>query len=92
MYNMTKLKELELQLKAVANARRLHILKYIKEKKGATVGEIAKELHISHFPTSQHLRILKAAGIVKYSKKWKYVFYRLALPQKEPIKKVISLL
>ncbi|MDP7247619.1 MAG: metalloregulator ArsR/SmtB family transcription factor [Candidatus Peribacteraceae bacterium] len=89
---MTDYQNLEQRLKAVASARRLKILAFIKKRKSVAVYEIAREFRISKHAASQHLRILRSAGIVKYNKRWKYVFYRLSLPQKEPIQKVISML
>jgi len=89
---MNDYQNLELRLKAVANARRLKIIAFIKKKKNVAVYEIAREFRISKHTASQHLRILRSAGIVKYNKKWKYVFYRLSLPQKDPIQRVISVL
>ena len=88
----TTIRKLEQQLKAVANARRLGILAYLKKKEDATVGNTANAVRSSIQTASQHLRILKAAGIVEYKRRAKYVTYRLSLKQEEPIKKIIALL
>ncbi len=85
-------RKLEKQLKAVSNARRLYILAFLKKQKGATVGEIAEAARLSGEGASQHLRILKMAGIVEHRKRGLYVNYRLSLKQEEPVKKVLSLL
>jgi len=84
--------DLERQLKAVGNHRRLKIIAFIKKKKSATVGEISDAVNIRSQTASQHLRILRDAGIVVYTKRGLIVTYRLSLPQKQTIKQVISLL
>ena len=70
--------ELEKQMKALANRRRLAILKYLKEKKQASVGDIAAEIRLSFKSTSRHLSVLYAAGIVEKEQKSLLVFYALA--------------
>ncbi|MBU2259465.1 metalloregulator ArsR/SmtB family transcription factor [Patescibacteria group bacterium] len=83
---------LERQMKAVSNAKRLQILSYIKKQRAAMVSDIAHAIHLSIFATSHHLRILKAAEVVEYKKRGRFVYYRLSLEQVEPIKKLLSLL
>lgn len=88
----TNFRKLEIQLKAVSNARRLYILAFLKKTKGATVSEIsdAARLHITS--TSQHLRILKSANIIEHKKRGQFVTYRISLKQEEPIRKILSML
>ncbi len=50
-------RELEKQLKALANRRRLAILKYLKSKREASVGDIAEEINLSFKSTSKHLAV-----------------------------------
>ena len=57
--------ELEKILKALANKRRLLILKILKRKKKISVGNMAKEIKLSFKSTSKHLAILYSAGIVE---------------------------
>jgi len=89
---MSNFIKLEKQLKAVGNQRRLRILSFLKRNRSATVEEICKTVGIKSQSASQHLRILRNADIVTYSKRGLFVTYRLYLPQKQPIKQVISLL
>ncbi len=84
------IRETEIQLKAVANARRLVILRTLKESKTLTVGEIAKSVKLGIAPTSQHLRILKAAKIVEYKRRGKFITYRLALKQSGIIQHILA--
>ena len=89
---MTDLNKLERQLKAVGNKRRLRILTYLKKHGSAIVTHIAKDAGIQFPATSQHLRILRNAGIVVTNKRSLNVSYRLALKQEEPVKQVLSML
>ncbi|MEK9182297.1 MAG: metalloregulator ArsR/SmtB family transcription factor [Patescibacteria group bacterium] len=59
-----KEKELEKILKALANKRRISILKYLKSESSASVGDIADEIKLSFRATSKHLMILSRADIV----------------------------
>ena len=65
-------------LKALANRRRLEILKYIKVRKEANVGEIAKHIKLSFKSTSRHLAILLGADILEKDQRNVLVFYCLA--------------
>jgi len=58
-------KELEKVLKAIANSRRVAILKYLKHTGKASVGEIAEKIKLSFKATSKHLIILFNVGIVE---------------------------
>ena len=89
---MTTIRVLEAQLRAVANARRLGILAYVKKNQSVTVGEIADAVRLKRPSASQHLRILKSAGILQYKKRGLFIMYRLSLKQEEPIKKILSML
>lgn len=59
------MKAFEKILKALANYRRLQILKFIKEKKRATVGTISTHIKLSFKSTSRHLSVLYGAGILE---------------------------
>lgn len=72
------MKEQEKILKALANARRLQIVKYIKEKKQATVGMVAGHIKLSFKSTSKHLVILYNAGIFDKGQKSVLVYYFLS--------------
>ncbi|MBU0457914.1 metalloregulator ArsR/SmtB family transcription factor [Patescibacteria group bacterium] len=87
---MNDVQKLERQLKAMANERRLLIIKELKKKSNMSVSELADALGTSIFPMSQHLRILRAAEIVIYKRRGRHVTYRLLLPQQQPIKQIIA--
>jgi len=87
-----EVKTLERQCKALANERRLLILKELKRRHTASVGALAKVIHISLKATSKHLAILKAADILESRKRGLTVFYRLSLDQHAPVSQVLALL
>lgn len=77
-------------LKSLANRRRLEIVKYLKVKKEANVGDIAERIKLSFKSTSRHLAILLSADILEKEQRNVSVFYSLA-PRLVPMaKSVIS--
>lgn len=66
-------------LKAMANSRRLEIIHLLREQE-LSVTDIHTMLDLPQANVSQHLMVLKEAGVVKTHKKGKQVFYRLAHP------------
>ena len=86
------MRRLEKTLKALANRRRLAILKYLKENKEAPVAEIAHEINLSFKATSKHLGILSAIDIIEKEQRSLQMFYRLSSNQDPAVKYIISLL
>ena len=86
------MKSLEKQLKAIANRRRLAILKYLKQNKEASVTEIALHIKLSFRSTSRHLAVLSAADILDRNQRSTQMFYRLSLSQESIIRHALSLL
>jgi len=86
------MKELERILKALANKRRLAIVKYLKKAGRAPVADIAEEIDLSFKSTSKHLGILSAADILEKEQISLQMFYRLSSIQKPAAKHIISLL
>ena len=84
------MKELEKQMKALANARRLAILKHLKAKRSASVGEIAEAIKLSFKATSKHLVILYAAGIVSKEQEMLTVNYSISPDLHKTTKQVVS--
>ena len=85
-------KELESNLKALANRRRLAIVRFIKKKKEASVGDIAEEIKLSLKSTSRHLAVLFSAGLLEREQRSLQVFYKVAIDIAEPIRRIISIL
>ena len=86
------MKELEKVLKALANKRRLAILKYLQKTGEASVTEIAKEIKLSFKSTSRHLGILTAADILGKEQRSLSVFYKIHSNLPQPVRQVLSLL
>ena len=86
------MKDLEKLLKALANRRRLTILKYLKNNNRASVGDIAGAIHISFQATSKHLARLSALDIIDREQKSSQMFYFLNKDQKSAVQRILSLL
>ena len=85
-------RELEKQLKALANRRRLAILKYLKNNKEVAVGEIAHKINLSFKSTSKHLALLAALDIVEREQRSLQMFYSLTGNYSPAVRSIISLL
>jgi ArsR family transcriptional regulator len=66
--------------KAFANPVRLRILDLIAQRPYAAA-ELQKELSISKANLSQHMTVLKAAGVVSTHREGKQVYCSLAIPE-----------
>jgi DNA-binding transcriptional ArsR family regulator len=86
------MKELEKPLKALANRRRLAIVKYLKQNHQASVGELAGAIKLSFKSTSKHLAVLSAADIVDKEQKSLTVFYRISSAPPSVAKRILDIL
>lgn len=83
------IKNTERILKALANRRRLAIIKFLKKEKEAPVSDIADKIKLSFTATSKHLGVLYAGNIVEREQRSLQMFY--TLPHRlNPIVKYIS--
>ncbi|HEY4480216.1 MAG TPA: metalloregulator ArsR/SmtB family transcription factor [Candidatus Paceibacterota bacterium] len=82
-------KDLEKILKALANKRRILILRVLKGRKKASVNDLAKTIKLSFRSTSKHLSILYAAGILDKEQSGLTVFYSI---DPKPEKVILHLL
>ena len=85
-------KTLERVLKALANKRRLAIVRYLKNSKEASVSDIAAEIKLSFNATSKHLGVLYGADVLDREQRSSRMFYRPASDLLSPVRSVISLL
>ncbi len=85
-------KEFEKILKALANRRRLAILKYLKKKGEASVGDVADQIKLSLKATSKHLGLLASADIVEREQRSLQMFYRIVGGLKPAAKHILDLL
>lgn len=86
------MKELEKILKALANKRRLVIIKYLKEEKEAVVGDVARFIRLSFKSTSKHLSILRVVDIIEREQRGPLVFYSLNPNKHTLVDRLLSLL
>jgi DNA-binding transcriptional ArsR family regulator len=84
--------ELERSLKALANRRRLGIVRYLKRARQASVGDIAAEIRLSLKATSNHLTRLASAEVVESNKIGLMVYYRLAEHLPKTVSRLLPLI
>ncbi len=74
-------------MRALVHPLRLKMIKYLLKQKGggANVQQIYKALKLEQALTSQHLRILREADLVRPERRGKFVFY---IPNKERLKSI----
>ncbi len=66
--------------RVLANAKRLEILNTVKHAE-ASVGALADILHSSSTNVSQHLAVLRHAGLVKTRRDGQTIYYEIIDPQ-----------
>ncbi len=87
------MKEVARVLKALANERRLKILKLLFEKGSLSVGDTSYEIRLSFRSTSRHLILLERAGLLARKQIKTSVFYSIAHPKSGTFaNKILSLL
>jgi ArsR family transcriptional regulator len=64
-------------LRALAHPLRLKILEFIDQNDAINVNKIYNTLKLEQSITSQHLRILRLAGIVDTDREGKYIHYSI---------------
>lgn len=85
-------RELEKILKALANKRRLLILKFLKNKSKQSVGSIAEEIKLSFKATSKHLLILSNSDILEKEQVGLTMLYSLSKNNNPVLKKSLDVL
>lgn len=71
------LKKAAMVLRALNHKLRQQLLKLIEEEKKITVTEIYVRLRLEQSVASQHLAILRKAGIVNTERDGKFIFYTI---------------
>ncbi len=77
LVNNEKLETVTVILRAIAHPLRLKILIFINDNGKTNVQRIYSSLHIEQSITSQHLRVLRDAGLVLTIRSGKFIFYSL---------------
>ncbi len=78
-------------LRALANPRRLAIVRQLKRKQ-QTVGELVAMLKVSFPATSSHLRILRAADLVERSQVGLIVDYRIVDHPTRFVRRILAII
>ena len=89
---MSNVQELERLLKALANRRRLSILKYLKRVKRASVGDVADEIKLSFKSTSRHLSVLSSADVIEKEQEGLVVWHMIVRHGNQIVTKTLELL
>lgn len=75
--NHEKLEVSSSLLRALAHPLRLQILEFIDKNDAINVNKIYSSLKLEQSITSQHLRVLRMADLVKTERDGKYIHYRI---------------
>lgn len=84
--------ELALLCKALAHPARIRLLRLLIVRKSCVCGELVDAMPLSQSTVSEHLRILKQAGLIQSEVDGSRVFYCVNLALLERLKKLIALL
>lgn len=86
------LKKADLVIRALNHKLRQQIIKLLNDKQEQTVTEIYVKLRMEQSVASQHLALLRRAGIVKTRREGKFIFYSLNIGRVEEINKLAKAL
>lgn len=75
--NHEKLTDSSEILRALAHPLRMQILEFIDQNDEINVNKIYNTLKLEQSITSQHLRILRVAGLVKTAREGKFIHYSI---------------
>ena len=74
---MDKIEELAEIFKALSDATRLRIVKLLSENKYLCVNALTNRLDVTQSAVSQHLRVLRQAGLVEGSRRGSHIHYSI---------------
>lgn len=75
---MDEISHLESQCRALGQRRRLRILAVLKRHRRAFATDIVEHIHCTRPAASQHLRILREAGVITHRRRGQRVLYVLS--------------
>lgn len=84
------IKKASLVLRALNHKLRQQILRMLDEKKKLTVTEIYVQLRLEQSVASQHLAILRRAGIVDTEREGKFIYYIINYDRINQITKLVD--
>jgi DNA-binding transcriptional ArsR family regulator len=85
---LLSLKKADIVIRSLNHKLRLQILKLLQDKGEMTVTEIYSKLKLEQSVASQHLAILRRAGIVETRRDGKFIFYTMFPDRIEDIYKI----
>ena len=85
-----KIKKAALILRALNNKLRQQVIKTIHENKRLTVTQLYVKLRLEQSVASQHLAILRKAGIVSTERDGKFIFYTINFSRIESINEFVK--
>ena len=89
-FDNEKLQYSSILMKALAHPLRLKILEFIDNQGVINVNKIYNTLKIEQSVTSQHLRLLKMAGVVSVRKEGKFMHYSINYPVLERAESAVN--
>ena len=69
--------ELLLQVRAIADEKRLLVVHLLKRRGELCACEVQAAIGVGHATVSHHMRVLTAAGVVRARREGKWAYYRL---------------
>ncbi|MBN1510317.1 MAG: helix-turn-helix transcriptional regulator [Sedimentisphaerales bacterium] len=78
---MSTLEELVEAFKALSDPTRLQLLQLLRGERPLCVNALAKRLGVSQPAVSQHLRVLRQAGLVKGQREGSFIHYSVRQDQ-----------
>ncbi len=88
--DFVNLKKAAMILRALNHKLRQQIVKLVDENKKLTVTEIYIKLRLEQSVASQHLAILRRAGIVKTTRDGKFIYYSVNASRIDEIMKCVE--
>lgn len=88
--DFVNLKKGAMILRALNHKLRQQIVKLVDEKSRITVTEIYVHLRLEQSVASQHLAILRRAGIVKTLREGKFIYYSISTQRIEKIMRCVD--
>lgn len=77
-------------LRAIAHPLRMQLLSFIDEQEKTNVKRIYKSLDLEQSSASQHLGILREAGLVRTEREGKFIFYTLNYEKIDQINEAVK--
>jgi DNA-binding transcriptional ArsR family regulator len=84
------IKKASLTFRAINHPLRQEMIRMIDSKGHATVTELFVEMRLEQSVASQHLAILRRAGLVKKIRDGKFMYYKLNLERLELLNKMVT--